>query len=109
MSIKGPIIAAITAAMLVFASAYYAENKDIVVAGLIATIPIAIPVTLFLNEKGAYQDWTHSFLIGTMIYVICALSLHLFYSHGLSKGNSVVGSMIVWILLVCFYYRCCIA
>ena len=108
MSIRGPLIAASTAAVLVFASTYYAENKDITMAGLIAAIPIAIPVTLFLNEKGAFQDWTFSFLVGMIIYVISAFSLHLFYRHGMTKTKAVVGTMIVWISLVVIFYGCII-
>ncbi len=107
MGIRRPLIAAAVAAIIVFISTYYAENKDISIAGLIAAMPIAIPVTLILNEKGAFQDWTFSFLTGMVIYAISALSLHILYRNGMTKKSAVMTALLIWLSLIGLSY-CCI-
>lgn len=103
--VSRPFIAALIAFSLVGFSTYLAENGDIKMAGFVAALPIAIPVTLVLKERGAFDTWTLSFLTGLGIYAISALVLHRLYKKGYTKKNSVIISMMVWLgLLIIAWY-----
>lgn len=95
-----PLIAALIAFSIVGMSTYLAEHGDIRLAGFVAALPIAIPVTLVLKERGAFDDWTYAFLSGIGIYAISALVLYNLYHRGYTKLDAVLSSIVVWFVLV---------
>jgi len=98
-----PLKAGIFAAIIVSITAYIAENYDARVAGLVATAPIALTVTLFLKEKGEFKEWAEGFVFGLLIYFVSALMLYGIHTNGASKTQSVFMGIGIWLFLASVY------
>lgn len=98
--IKGAILGAITTGFAL----YFADSAHPAVAGVLATIPIALPSVIFMQE-GQVQDFIFSVGIGVFSYVLAlGLFYHLYIVKSWSIFNAMVTAMSVWIVMAILTY-----
>jgi hypothetical protein len=95
---------AFIAGLVVGTALYLADNFHPALAGLFATIPIALP-TIILLENHQVKDYAFSLSLGIASYVVAAiLFYHLYSRENWVRWKALLVSMIVWVSLACLAY-----
>lgn len=105
MSLTGPVRAAIIAAFIVGVATYFAETSRPELAGILATIPVALPTIWLLSDDVPLKDYMWSFTLGISAYLLAAvLYYYLVAFHSVSRKRGLVIAMGIWLILVLLVY-----
>lgn len=104
--LEGPLKAALLGGLIVGAASFLAENADPVPAGLISTIPIALPAIWFLSLEGdELKSYSKAFVAGMGAYVVAAFVFYNLHIHRkIPRGTSLIVAMSVWVGLCLLAY-----
>ena len=95
---------AFIAGLMIGTALYLADHSHPALAGLFATIPLALP-SIILLEDHQVKDYAFSLTLGIASYVLAAiLFYHLYSKENWVKWKALIVSMIVWITLTCLAY-----
>lgn len=90
---------ALIAAVIVYIILWTADTVGGLWGGLIASLPLSIPLIVFLYEKDI-PGYSLAITIGSLSYSVAALFLLYTYNYtNFSKYQSVGGALAVWILI----------
>jgi len=103
------IKAVIFASIIVGGATYFAETAQPMKAGLIATIPVALPaiwfMTIDVNDRGKLEDYAWTFMLGIASYFLAAVTFYYLFVHRRFDKKKAIGcSMAVWLGLVILSY-----
>jgi len=77
---------------------------DTILAGIIASIPIGMPSTIFVNDNNI-KSYTWNLLVMTSVLVLSTIVNYYLINHaGYNKYKSVSISMILWIIFGALFY-----
>jgi len=95
---------ALIAGLVIGTALYLADNSHPALAGLVATIPLALP-TMILLEEHQVKDYSFSLALGVASYVCAAfLFYHLYAKEKWNRWKALLTSMILWITLALLAY-----
>ncbi len=98
--IRGGLIAG----LFIGTALYLADNSHPALAGLFATIPLALP-SIILLEDHQVKDYAFSLTLGIASYVVAVvLFYHLYSKENWVKWKALLVSMVLWITLACSAY-----
>lgn len=109
MPIPGPVKAAVFAAAIVGFASYLAENSRPLLAGVIATLPVALPAMWFLSvdQKGIsdFHDYAWAFALGITAYFISAMTFYYLCAHRkIPRKRAILYAMGLWFTLAVVIY-----
>ncbi len=98
--IRGGLIAG----LFIGTALYLADHSHPALAGLFATIPLALP-SIILLEDHQVKDYAFSLTLGIASYVVAVfLFYHLYSKENWVKWKALLVSMLLWITLACLAY-----
>ena len=103
----GPIKAAALAAVIIGVASYLAENSQPILAGIITTIPVALPAMWFLGVKDPqeFKDYTWAFTLGIASYFIAIMTFYYMCAYKeIPKKTAILYAMGLWLGLVVLAY-----
>jgi len=101
----GPMKAAMLAAFIVGTATYLADKSNPILAGLLVTIPVALPSIWFIDNDISLKEYTWSFALGILIYfMVILLFYNLVIHREIDRKKGIIMAMGVWVLIMGFVY-----
>lgn len=103
------IRASAVAAIIVGISAFLSQKSYsyFLLAGLLITIPIALPSLWFIEHKNSegMKNYVKGFATGITLYCIAALCFYYMIAKlGYDKKNAIIIAMILWAIMIWIFY-----
>jgi len=105
-SLAGPLKAAIFGGIIVGSASILAEHAQPIPAGLMSTLPVALPAIWFLSmEEIKMTKYAGAFALGISFYAVAAAAFYyLHIKRKMNKGSSLIYAMGVWAVLALTAY-----
>ena len=95
---------AVIAGFLIGVGLYLGDHSHPALAGIFATIPVALPA-IFLMNNSQVRDYSHALIISIFSYFIATLLFfHLSNNKNIPFNKSLTISMVTWLILVSTMY-----